>query len=164
MKILPATFADWPQIEQIYREGIRTGLATFETEADIPDGETWFSGKVPGLVFKSENGAGSILGWSALSPVSKRRVYAGVAEVSVYVRTAVQGQGIGSHLLAHIISKSELAEFWTLQASIFPENLASIHLHQKHGFRIVGLRHKLGQLDGVWRDVVFLERRSDTIY
>jgi len=163
MNILAATAADWPQIERIYREGIRTGLATFETEADIPGGDVWFAGKVAGLVFKAEAEAGDMLGWCALSPASKRPVYAGVAEVSVYVGTAVHGQGVGSALLAYLITASENAGFWTLQASIFPENKASIHLHLKHGFRRVGLRRKLGQLHEVWRDVVLLERRSEVI-
>lgn len=160
MKISTAVLADWPNILKIYQEGIRTELATFETEVDIPDGATWFAGKIKKMVFKAVDEKRQMLGWCALSSISRRRVYAGVAEVSVYVDTAVHNQGIGSALLSHLIAASEAAGFWTLQASIFPKNEASIHLHLKHGFRRVGIRHKLGKLHGVWRDVVFLERRS----
>lgn len=101
-----------------------------------------------------------MLGWAALSPVSERWVYAGVAEVSVYVAEAAQGRGLGTALLSHLITASEQAGFWTLQAGIFPENEASLKLHHKVGFRTVGVREKLGQIDGIWRDVVLLERRS----
>ncbi|RMG94323.1 MAG: N-acetyltransferase family protein [Chloroflexi bacterium] len=162
--ILPATLADWPDIERVYRQGIRTGEATFELESDVPDGVTWFGGKLPGLVFKGVGENGRFLGWVALSPVSRRRAYAGVAEVSVYVETAVRHQGIGQQLLTHIITASENANIWTLQASIFPENIASLRLHLKQGFRIVGIRYKLAQLHGIWRNVLLLERRSHIIY
>jgi phosphinothricin acetyltransferase len=104
-----------------------------------------------------------MLGWSALSAVSSRCVYAGVAEVSVYVATAARQQGVGLALLQTLISASERAGIWTLQAGIFPENVASVRLHEKAGFRIVGQRHKIGQLAGVWRDTLLLERRSDAI-
>jgi len=163
MKILPATLADWPEIEQIYREGIRSKNATFETEADIPDGQSWFAKKVPDLIFKAVAGNGSMLGWAALSAVSDRCVYGGVAEVSVYVAEQARGQGAGTALLAHLVEASEQAGFWTLQAGIFPENEASIKLHHKVGFRTVGVREKLGQMDGIWRDVALLERRSTLI-
>ena len=160
MQVEAATLADWEAIEAIYREGIRTELATFNTEADIPDGKTWFAEKIPNLIFKGVGDDGTILGWAALTAVSKRRVYAGVAEVSVYVATAAKGHGVGIALLAHLVQASEQAGIWTLQASIFPENEVSVHLHKKAGFRMVGTREKIAQLNGIWRDVVLLERRS----
>ncbi len=163
MRIEEATLTDWEAIEAIYRDGIRTELATFNTEADIPDGETWFAGKIPNLIFKAVAEDGMIVGWAALTAVSKRRVYAGVAEVSVYVALAAKGQGVGFALLNHLVNASEQAGIWTLQAAIFPENEVSIHLHKKAGFRIVGMREKIGQLNGVWRDVVFMERRSQKV-
>jgi len=109
---------------------------------------------------KPPEGEAEVVGWAALSPVSSRTVYAGVAEVSIYIARAYWGQGIGKTLLAALITESEAAGFWTLQAGIFPENIASIELHKKLGFRIVGRREKLGQMDGRWRDVLLLERRS----
>lgn len=161
--IQPATLADWPDIERIYREGIRTGHATFQTEADIPAGERWFADHMAGLVFKAVDEAGALLGWAALSPVSSRCVYAGVAEVSVYVGEAARGQGVGLALMERLITASEEAGVWTLQAGIFPENTASIELHKRVGFRVVGVREKLGRMNGVWRDVVLMERRSSVI-
>jgi phosphinothricin acetyltransferase len=107
--------------------------------------------------------AGQIAGWAALRPVSNRAVYAGVAEVSIYVAPDHQGRGVGTQLLTALVEASEQAGFWTLQAGIFPENVASIALHRKCGFRIVGRREKLGQMDGVWRDVVLMERRSKRV-
>lgn len=163
MHIEAATLADWEAIEAIYREGIRTELATLNTEADIPDGETWFAGKLPGLIFKAVGEDGTVWGWAALTAVSKRRVYVGVAEVSVYVSSAAWGQGVGFALLDHLVKASEQAGIWTLQGGIFPENQASIKLHKKAGFRIVGVREKVGRLNGVWRDVVLMERRSLSI-
>lgn len=151
---------DWYEIEVIYRAGIRTGLATFTTEADIPDGETWFAGKIPGLIFKAVDNEGVILGWAALTAVSKRRAYAGVAEASVYVAPTAQGEGVGFALLTRLVQASEQADIWSLQASIFPENEASIHLHKKADFRIVGTREKIAQLNNIWRNVVLMERRS----
>lgn len=161
MNISPATVGDWGDIERIYREGIHTGQATFQTEEEIPTAETWFAGKVPGMVFKAEDDASQMLGWCALSPTSKRRVYVGVTEVSVYVAESARGRGVGRTLLTHLIAASEAAGIWTLQAVIFPENEASIRLHRQCGFRTVGLRHKLGQMHGVWRDVLLMERRSE---
>lgn len=152
-----ATINDWDAIERIYREGIRTKLATFTTEDEIGDGESWFAGKV--MVIKAVLD-GETVGWASLSPVSSRCVYQGVAEDSVYVSAEARGKGVGDALMAHLITASEAAGFWTLQASTFPENISSIRLHQKHGFRIVGTREKISQLDGIWRDTVFLERRS----
>jgi phosphinothricin acetyltransferase len=163
MRIEAAALSDWKAIEAIYREGIRTELATFNTEADIPDGETWFAGKIPNLIFKAVGKDGLMLGWAALTAVSKRRVYAGVAEVSVYVAAAAKGQGVGFALLDHLVNASEQAGIWTLQAAIFPENEVSVHLHKKVGFRLVGKREKIAQLNNVWRDVVLMERRSRKI-
>lgn len=163
MKIFKATAADWADIRRIYIQGIRTGNATFETETDIPDGDDWFAGKLPGLVFKAVAEGGEMLGWAALAPASKRRAYAGVAELSVYVAEEAQGQGIGALLLDHLIQAAEEAGIWTLQTSIFPENEASIRLHRRAGFRTVGTRQRIARLDGVWRDTVLMERRSEKL-
>jgi phosphinothricin acetyltransferase len=149
--------AHWPEVVFIYREGISGGNATFETE--IPDWETWDAKYLvhSRLVASLD---GKISGWAALSPVSTRSVYRGVAEVSVYVAEESQDQGIGRALLAGLITNAERHDIWTLQAGIFPENTASLHLHRSLGFREVGRREKIGQLRGKWRDVILLERRS----
>jgi L-amino acid N-acyltransferase YncA len=163
MRIEAALRTDWPDIKRIYITGIRTGYATFETIGDVPDGDTWFAGKIAELIFKAVDDDGSMLAWAALSRVSNRRVYAGVAEVSIYVDPPAWGRGVGSRLLVHLVSASEAAGIWTLQAGIFPENRASIRLHERAGFRFVGLREKLGRMDGIWRDVVLMERRSENV-
>ncbi len=162
LTIQPATLADWPEIERIYREGIRTGHATFQTEDDIPTGEYWFNTRVPNQVFKGVMGE-RMVAWTALSPVSSRPVYRGVCEVSVYVSPDAHGQGIGSIMMGHLVAASEAAGIWTLQSSIFPENESSIRIHEKHGFRILGRREKIGQQYGIWRDTVIMERRSAII-
>jgi phosphinothricin acetyltransferase len=148
---------DWLAVRAIYREGIATGNATFEQTA--PEWDTWDAGHLPAarIVARAD---GDILGWAALSGVSGRCVYAGVAEVSVYVAERARGRGVGRELLARLIADSEAAGIWTLQAGIFPENIASIALHERAGFRLVGLRERLGQMNGRWRDVVLMERRS----
>jgi phosphinothricin acetyltransferase len=148
---------DWESIRSIYREGIETGNATFETR--VPDWEEWDNSHLQHcrLVAQSE---GCIVGWAALSPVSERCIYRGVAEVSVYVSSDFHGQGIGKALLQRLVEESERHGFWTLQASIFPENTVSIELHKTCGFREVGWREKIGQMNGIWRDVVLFERRS----
>jgi L-amino acid N-acyltransferase YncA len=155
---------DWEQVRAIYREGINTGNATFEP--GVPDWEKWDTAHVaePRLVVRT---AGQIAAWAALSRVSARKVYAGVAEVSIYVGEKFRGKGIGNTLLGALIDASEKKGFWTLQAGIFPENEASIELHKKHGFRVLGIREKVGkmafgELEGKWRDVVLMERRSKT--
>ncbi|PFG07583.1 GNAT family N-acetyltransferase [Bacillus sp. es.034] len=150
---------DWSQVAEIYREGIATGNATFQK--DIPSWEEWDDNHIQAgrIVVRSGD---SIIGWAAMSPVSSRCVYRGVAEVSVYVSARHAGQGIGSQLLSALIEASEQGGYWTLQAGIFPENVASIKLHEKQGFRILGHREKIGKMDGVWRDTVLLERRSKT--
>jgi L-amino acid N-acyltransferase YncA len=148
---------DWPAVEAIYREGIATGNATFEAES--PGWERWNANHHTHsrLVVREGN---AIVGWAALSPVSARRVYAGVAEVSLYVTGPARGRGVGKALLLALIEQSENNEIWTLQAGIFPENAASLALHKSCGFREVGQREKMGRLNGTWRNVVLLERRS----
>ena len=150
--------SDWEQVRKIYLQGIATGLATFEQSA--PEWPAWDAARLPAprLVARCEDG--SLAGWAALSPVSSRCVYGGVAEVSVYVAEDQRGRGVGLALLTALVEQSEAAGLWTLQAGIFPENTASVALHHRCGFRTVGCREKLGQLDGEWRDVLLLERRS----
>jgi len=151
---------DWPAVEAIYREGIATGMATFETET-LP-WEQWDAAHRPDCRLVARDG-NRVLGWSVLSPVSDRCAYAGVAENSIYIAAAARGQGIGKRLLGVLVEASEAAGIWTLQTGIFPENAASLALHQACGFRIVGTRERVGQLHGVWKDVVFLERRSRVV-
>jgi L-amino acid N-acyltransferase YncA len=163
MKIREGVFEDWPAIKKIYIEGIETENATFETVDTFKQEEEWFNAKIDGSIFVAEENE-TVTGWAALSAVSERCVYSGVAEVSVYVASDRQGKGIGSGLLKKLIEFSESNNIWTLQAGIFPENTASIKLHEKQGFRIVGIRKKLGKLKGKWRDAVLMERRSKTIF
>ena len=148
---------DWPAVAEIYAQGIRTGNATFET--DVPDWQRWDSAHLNScrLVARAGN---EVLGWAALSPASARCVYAGVAEVSVYVAERARGKKIGSVLLAALVEESERAGLWTLQAGIFPDKPASIEMHKRLGFRIVGTRERLGCMNGRWRDTVLMERRS----
>ncbi len=148
---------DWSAVRTIYVEGIATGHATFEKSA--PDWSTWNSGHLQSCRLVARSGS-ELLGWAALSPVSNRCVYAGVAEVSIYVARHARGRKIGSKLLAALVEASECNGIWTLQAGVFPENIASIELHKRAGFRIVGAREKLGCMDGQWRDVILMERRS----
>ena len=149
---------DWPQVEEIYRQGIETGDSTFESKT--PSWEQWNTAHLPfcRLVARAHEG---IYGWAALSPYSTRKVYAGVAEVSIYVRAGYQGKKIGTALLTKLIDLSEEKGIWTLQAGIFSENEASLFLHKKCGFRVVGFREKIGRMkSGEWRDVILMERRS----
>ena len=157
LDIEPMTPADWEAVRAIYREGIATGHATFETEA--PDWDAWDKGRRSDcrLVARSD---GRVVGWAALSPVSSRPVYAGVAEVSLYVAASARGWGVGKALMMALIEASERAGVWTLQGSIFPENAASLVLVKGCGFREVGRREKVGCLNGVWRDTILVERRS----
>ena len=157
--IRPVAPADWPAIRAVYLEGIATGNATFETEA--PPWEGWDAAH-SALCRLIAATADTLLGFAALSPVSTRKVYAGVAEVSVYVSAQARGAGVGNALLRELVRASEAAGFWTLQAGIFPENHASLRLHEKCGFRVLGVRQRVGCLGGRWRDVVLLERRSAT--
>jgi L-amino acid N-acyltransferase YncA len=157
LEITPMDAGDWKVVQTIYREGIATGNATFETAA--PDWDEWDRNHLRTCRLVARSGR-EVVGWGALSPVSSRCVYGGVAEVSVYVAASYRGQGIGKALLQALIKESERGGIWTLQAGIFPENEASIVLHRRCGFRIVGRRERLGQLRGVWRDVILMERRS----
>lgn len=159
MTIHPMTAAHWPQVRAIYEQGIATGHATFQTAA--PAWEEWDAGHLPHsrLVAVAADDD-TVLGWAALSPVSGRCVYAGVAEVSVYVATEAQGSGLGRQLLNALAADSEHHGIWTLQAGIFDDNPASLRLHAAAGFRTVGFRERIGQLRGVWRNTVLLERRS----
>lgn len=157
VEIAGMTASDWDAVRAIYLEGIATGNATFEKSA--PDWERWNAGHLQCCRLLAR-AAGEALGWAALIPVSGRCVYGGVAEVSVYVAERARGRGIGRQLLSELVAASERHGIWTLQAGIFPENQASIALHQRAGFRVVGVRERLGSMDGRWRDVVLMERRS----
>jgi L-amino acid N-acyltransferase YncA len=156
-KMLPD---DWGQVRDIYLEGIATGNATFQKEA--PSWEAWDNGHIKEcrLVARAE---GNVIGWAALSAISSRCVYAGVAEVSIYVSQTSNVKGVGTQLLKTLIEKSEESGFWTLQSGIFPENIPSLKIHKKCGFREVGRRERIGKMDGVWRDTILLERRSRKI-
>jgi phosphinothricin acetyltransferase len=158
--IEPMTAGHWPAVRAIYEQGIAGGDATFETGS--PTWETWDGGHLAGHRLVAAAG-GRVVGWAALSPVSERCAYAGVAETSVYVAAEATGRGVGRALLERLVAGAEAAGIWTVQAGIFPENRASLALHRRCGFRIVGVRERLGKLDGRWRDVVLLERRSPLI-
>ncbi len=157
VEIADMTAGEWDEVRAIYLEGLATGDATFERSA--PDWERWDAGHLPYCRLLAREGC-EVLGWAALSPVSSRCVYGGVAEVSVYVAERARGRGIGRLLLGELVAASERHGIWTLQAAIFPENQASIALHQRAGFRVVGVRERMGSMDGRWRDVVLMERRS----
>jgi phosphinothricin acetyltransferase len=159
--VVDMTAADWEQVRSIYLEGIATGHATFETDA--PEWEKWDAGHLRKMRLVAREGAGAILGWAALSPVSDRCVYGGVAEVSVYVGEHGRGRGVGRALLEALIEASEQNGIWTLQAGVFPENAASVKLHLSCGFREVGRRERIGKMNGVWRDTLLLERRSQSV-
>jgi L-amino acid N-acyltransferase YncA len=151
---------DWEDIKEIYLQGIQTGNATFQTEA--PPSEQWFKDHISDCSIGCFQD-GKMLGWAALSKVSSRCVYSGVAEVSIYVRKDARGRGVGNFLLEDLIQISETLGYWTLQAGIFPENVSSIRLHTTNGFREVGRRERIGKLHNVWRDVILYERRSGVI-
>lgn len=160
MEIREMTPNDWQAVAGIYAEGIATGYATFEKE--IPDYNTWNANHLKTCRLVAAEGS-LILGWAALSPVSSRCVYGGVAEVSIYIRTNNWGKGIGILLLKELVQRSEEAGFWTLQSGIFPENKGSVKLHEKAGFRLIGKREKVGKLDGVWKDNLLFEKRSNLV-
>lgn len=152
---------DWPDVRRIYQEGIASGDATFETRA--PSWESWDAARHPKARIVAEE-EGAVVGFAALSPMSRRPVYAGVAEVMVYVAESARGRGMGTRLLEALVAASEEAGIWTLTAGIFPENEASIRAHHRAGFRTVGRHRRIGRFhDGRWRDTVLLERRSDVV-
>lgn len=153
----------WKEIKTIYIDGIETNNATFQLAENIKDYSWWLSSKIENSCFLFKTEEAKIAGWSALSPTSSRRVYAGVAEVSVYVDLNNLGCGIGSKLLQELINFSKKNNIWTLQAVIFPENKSSIVLHEKFGFRKVGYREKIGKMHGQWRDTILFERRSKSL-
>lgn len=153
--------SDWEQVANIYLGGIKTGLATFQTE--VPTWESWNNGHISLCRLVARSGD-NVLGWAVLSPTSSRCVYAGVAEVSIYIGEKYKGQGVGTHLLNNLIQLSEENGFWTLQSGIIRDNLASISLHRKCGFREVGIREKVAKMHNEkWMDVVFMERRSKIV-
>jgi len=161
IRCIAMTADDWPAVRAIYEAGIATGDATFQTEA--PAWEAWDRAHLASCRVVARSDRGEVVGWAALSSVSSRPVYAGVVEVSVYVAPDARGRGTGRQLLAELITQSEADGRWTLQAGIFPENAASVTVHQSCGFRVVGRRERLGQLNGIWRDVLLLERRSNKV-
>jgi L-amino acid N-acyltransferase YncA len=160
VELRPLEPDDWPAVAEIYWDGMRDGLATFETE--VRPWDVWDASHLRGHRLVAEL-LGEVVGWAALSPASKRRCYLGVAENSVYVAREARGLGIGRTLLEALITGAEGAGIWTIQTSVFPENRASLALHQACGFRVVGTRERIAKRDGVWRDTVFLERRSEVV-
>ena len=159
MRIAPLERRHWEEVAAIYAEGIATGHATFETS--VPSWDEWDRAHLREHRLVATDGA--VLGWAALAPVSDRCVYGGVVEDSVYVAAAARGRGMGRALLDALVASTEAAGIWTIQTGIFPENESSIRLHERAGFRIVGRRERLGRLDGEWRDVLLLERRSPVV-
>jgi L-amino acid N-acyltransferase YncA len=158
--IRPFSKDDWSIVAEIYRQGIETRNATFE--ASVPDYETWTKKFHAHLLWVAVTND-QIVGWAGLQPVSVRKVYEGVVEVTIYIHSNYTGKGIGKALMSHLIEQSENSGIWTLYASIFPENTASIHLHRAAGFREIGYREKIAQLDGKWRNTVLFERRSKKV-
>lgn len=160
MTIEPMAASDGDDVLRIYGEGIATGNATFET--GVPSWEDWDHEHIDECRLVARDGD-ELLGWAALTPVSDRCVYGGVAELGVYVAEAARGRGVGTALLQGLVTASEEAGYWTLQAGVFSDNTASVRIHRACGFRTVGTRERLGKLDGTWRDVLLLERRSDSV-
>ncbi|WP_287901856.1 GNAT family N-acetyltransferase [Arthrobacter sp.] len=151
---------DWGAVEEIYAQGIATGLATFE--ATTPTWEAFTASRLPAHRLVADVD-GEVLGWAAVSAVSARPVYAGVVEHSIYIHHTARGQGLGKTLLNALIASTEAAGIWTIQSSIFPQNQASLRLHESAGFRLVGRRERIAQrADGTWQDTLFIERRSRT--
>lgn len=151
---------DWNEVRDIYEQGLLTRNATFETQA--PDYNSWikkFNHQLLWVAVEDKN----VIGWAGLQPVSVRKVYEGVVEVTIYIHNDAAGKGVGTALMKHLITESEKAGIWTLYASIFPENTASIRLHVGNGFREIGYREKIAQLDGKWRNTILFERRSKIV-
>ena len=160
MNIEKLTEKHWPEVKAIYESGIATGNAHFSL--NVPDWDEWDNTHIKNCRFvATENG--EVLGWAALTAISDRCVFAGVAEVSVYVAEKARGKGVGKQLLGTLVKESEKHNFWTLESRIFAENIASIKIHEQNGFRIIGRRERIGKLNGVWRDTILLERRSDKV-
>jgi L-amino acid N-acyltransferase YncA len=157
MEIRELRADDWPAVAAIWADGIATGNATFETE--VPSWEEFRRSRLDGHRLVAEEG-GEVLGWAALSPTSSRPCYAGVVENSVYVAAGARGKGVGLALLERLLAEADTAGIWTVQTSVFPENEASIALHLRAGFRVIGRRERIARLDGAWRDTLLLERRS----
>jgi L-amino acid N-acyltransferase YncA len=160
VELRPLEPDDWSAVAEIYWDGMRDGLATFETE--VPSWDAWDAAHLRDHRLVADV-LGEVVGWAALAPASSRRCYAGVAEDSVYVARDARGLGVGRTLLEALIAGAEAAGIWTIQTSIFPENRASLALHERCGFRVVGTRERIAKRDGVWRDTVFLERRSEVV-
>ena len=160
VELRPLEPDDWSAVAEIYWDGMRDGLATFETE--VPSWDAWDAAHLRDHRLVADV-LGEVVGWAALAPASSRRCYAGVAEDSVYVASDARGLGVGRTLLEALIAGAEAAGIWTIQTSIFPENRASLALHERCGFRVVGTRERIAKRDGVWRDTVFLERRSEVV-
>jgi L-amino acid N-acyltransferase YncA len=161
MELRPMRPEDWPAVRMIYEAGIATGNATFETSS--PDWPAWDAAHLAGHRLVAGDDDGRVIGWVALAPVSDRCAYAGVAEDSIYVAPEAHGRGIGRALLAAVVASAEQSGIWTVQTGIFPENQPSVRLTEACGFRVVGVRERLGRLHGTWRDVLLLERRSPAI-
>ncbi|WP_299176710.1 GNAT family N-acetyltransferase [uncultured Chryseobacterium sp.] len=160
MEIIPITKANFSEVLEIYKQGLATKISTFQNE--LPQWEDWDKGHLDFCrISIYENN--KMIGWNALTPVSSRCVYAGVAEVSIYIAQNERGKGIGEILLKELIKQSEENQIWMLQSSIFSENLSSINLHKKCGFRMVGYREKIGKKNGIWKDNVLMEYRSKNI-
>jgi L-amino acid N-acyltransferase YncA len=161
-RVEPLQLQHWPEAARIYAAGIATGDATFESS--VPDWPTWDAEHLPDHRHVALDDDGRVTGWVAAVPVSGRCVYAGVVEHSVYVDPAHQSQGVGRMLLSALVASTEAAGIWTIQSGVFPENVASVVLHERAGFRVVGTRERVGRMaDGTWRDVILLERRSPRI-
>ena len=152
---------DWPAVQEIHAQGIATGDATFDTEA--PDWEQWDAGHLEACRLIARSSVGEVVAWAALSPVQRKSAYRGVAEGSLYVREDARGTGVGRKLSEAMVDAAEAAGIWTLELWIFPENRASIALCESLGFRIVGIRERIGKREGRWRDVIVMERRSDAV-
>lgn len=155
------TAADWPGVRAVYAEGVASGNATLDPS--LPDWPAWDAARLPHSRLVELDPSGAVAGWAALTASSSRCVFTGVAEVSVYVAAEARGQGLGARLLQALIESSEREGLWTLQASILPENEPSVAIHERCGFRLVGRQERIGQLGGVWRDVLLLERRSPVV-
>ena len=158
VRIEAMTPADWPAVRAIYEAGIASGDATFELEA--PEWDAWDADHLPEHRLLARDERGTVVGWTAVGAVSDRCAYQGVVESSIYVAPEAQAKGVGRVLLAALVESTEASGIWTIQTGIFPENTASLRLHEACGFRVVGVRERVGKHRGRWRDVVFVERRS----